>query len=92
MHEIASVGCERELWLFAAERLEPFQRTRVRQWVLRFTDGEVVTAELSLLPQSVRHPVHRGVEEERGLNRRLDEVHEVVVATDVGQLVGEHHP
>jgi hypothetical protein len=65
------------------------ERARVVDRAAAGRDREVVAAVLPLDPHALRHPPHRRVVEEQRLCRGLDEVDEVVVAADVGQLVGQ---
>ena len=44
---------------------------------------------LALDPHAVRHPPDGRMVEEQGLHRGLEQVHQVVAAADVGQLVGQ---
>src|SRR2546429_5685529 len=52
-------------------------------------DGEIVAAVLAFFAHLLRHPPHRRVVEQQGLDHRLDEVDEIVVSPHVGQLVRE---
>jgi hypothetical protein len=52
-------------------------------------DGYVVAAEFALLTEAGSDPPDGGVEEEEGFDHGLEDVPEIVGATDVGEFVGE---
>src|SRR2546427_6346499 len=54
-------------------------------------DCQIVAAVLALFPDAARYPPHRRMIEEQRLYDALDDVHEVVVAAHVSQLVCEQH-
>ena len=54
-------------------------------------DCEIVAAVLALFPDAARYPPHRRMIEEQHFDDALEEVHEVVVAAHVSQLVREQH-
>ncbi len=69
--------------------LELDERAGVAHRVAAGGHREVVAAVLALDAHAVRHPPHGGVVEEQRLGRGLQQVHQVVVAADVRQLVGQ---
>ncbi len=52
-------------------------------------DGDVVTAVFAFLAYAGGEPPDGGVVEEEGFDDALDQVHEIVVAADVGEFVSE---
>ena len=61
----------------------------VREAALGRSDRAVVATELALHADTTRDPPHGRVVEQQNLHEGLHDVHEVVVAGDVRQLVGD---
>ena len=92
-HELIAIGglrdvdCESgrgalEIGQFGQREREPARRAR-------HFGSELVGDLLALDADAVRQPPHDRVVEQHGLDRVLQQVDEVVVAADVGELVGE---
>jgi len=88
-NEGAARGRERQGRQRVAQPLHPEQRGGVEVGVPADGDRHVVAAVLTLLAHPSRRPPDRRVVEQQRLDRRLQQIHEVVVPPDMRQLVGE---
>ena len=89
VHQGSSVGSRGQDGRLAAERLETFERARIADRVPAEGNRDVVAAVLAFDAEAVGQPPHGRVEEEDGLDGRLDQVDRVVVPAHVRQLVGQ---
>jgi hypothetical protein len=71
----------------AAKHLEIREGPCVDDGIAAEADGEIVAAVLALVSNAPRQPPHRRVIKEQRFDEGLQQVHEVVVAADVRELV-----
>ena len=86
LQERAAVRGQRERHPLT-ERLEIGKRAGIGHRIATQADREVVAAVLALGADASRQPPDRGVIEEQRFDERLQEVDQVVVASDVRELV-----
>ena len=89
MEERAAGRREHEAARIRAQFLEVGERSRVSVGIAAEADREVIAAVLALDADPAREPPDRRVIEEQRLDERLQQVDEVVVTTDVRELVRE---
>ena len=86
-HQGRAGHCQGKTDRFLAQRLDGGQCAGVEHGVATGHDREIVAAVLALGADDPRHPPDRRMIEEQRLDGGLHEVHEVVVAADVRELV-----
>jgi hypothetical protein len=76
----STMGCDRHQFR---------QRRHIQKAIAAYFDRKIVAAVLAFFPHLRRYPPHRGVIEQQRFNHGLQKINQVVVTTDVRELVGE---
>jgi hypothetical protein len=78
-----------ESWGGRAHLFQLRQGTRIGNGIATHTDGAIITAEFPFVANSRGDPPNCRMVEEKRLDKHLQDVDEVVVSTDVRQLMGD---